>query len=118
MTQTVIGHAPYGIKPFLATRAQNSFLQGVGISIVEDTWAITAFPNPIKQTLTLLRTPANKPFDTTVELCNIMGQSISKQQWVSTQTTLSVAVEQLPAGVYVLLIEQNNGTKTSFKVVK
>ena len=118
MTQTVIGHAPYGIKPFLATRAQNSFLQGVGIAIVDDNWAITAFPNPIKQTLTLLRTPTNQPFDATVELCNIMGQSISKQQWVSTQTTLSVAVEQLPAGVYVLLIEQNNGTKTSFKVVK
>lgn len=120
MNETVSNHAPYGIKPFLEVRASYTLGQIVAVGITEPNTLgqMRVFPNPAVTTLTLSYTQTNIPTNATVCLYNILGQSVCKQIWAASEKNIAVSLAELPQGVYVLIVEQDDGKRTSFKVIK
>jgi len=85
----------------------------VGINDVKQLSSFTIYPNPVRETLTLVRsTTDNKA---RIEVYN--GNGILVQLLPATDTMTKVNVSSLPAGIYVIkLIENQNVAIQKFVV--
>ncbi len=74
--------------------------------------SMNVYPNPANNELSI-KLPSNNKH--TVSLINILGEVVLKQKHVLQQTTFDVA--DIPTGVYVLRIEDENGQVLCKKIV-
>ncbi|MEO0472413.1 MAG: S8 family serine peptidase [Bacteroidota bacterium] len=80
--------------------------------------SITVFPNPFSQELTLNLQLTDQPFPLRIELISPMGTVVSQQLVRSTASVVSVATDELAAGMYWLKVRDQQGRQFISPVVK
>lgn len=121
-TQTVDGHTPYGIKPFLRMRYDSTLAQIDALVSSRDLVAKSpvyffTFPNPAVEWL-YVQTPAAFPaqsVDATVY--DKEGRSLLHWQWNAGGEPYRASVKSLPAGVYQLHLK-TKGMEQSVRFLK
>lgn len=117
-TQTIDDHSPYGIKPFISTRNQNTLNQILIYAyepVQEADVTITVFPNPSSNRI---RVKSDNKFNTDkIEIISIDGKTISVPIVQLASNTLEFDLSDLDSGIYLL---QGNTTKGGFskKIIK
>lgn len=93
------------------------FIYGVGVEQVANVKEIEAYPNPVSETLTIDVT-LNKAADMTVEMTNILGQSVYSNTTKANAglNSLNVNVANMQAGIYFYSVVVD-GKKSTNKVV-
>ena len=104
-TQTIDGHTPYGIKPFLATRYA-TMLEQLATSDVSDVKAgdieFEIYPNPATNFITLRSMPAT--YARHGIILDIMGKQLKDFEWDKNQGTVTIQIAGLAADIYTLSI--------------
>lgn len=122
-TQTIDGHTPYGIKPFLSIRYDSTLQQIDGLVsshdllVAKSPASFFTFPNPATEWL-YVQTSAEMPaqsVDATVY--DKEGRSLLHWQWTTSAEPHRVSVQALPAGVYQLHLKMK-GMEQSAGFVK
>ena len=72
---------------------------------------VTVYPNPVKDNVIIKLEPHSQ---STVTLYDILGRELSSQ---TTTGTAQIQLDYLPAGIYILKV-QNRGMVENFRVVK
>lgn len=108
-----------GLKPWIQNRHDEtiSSLSALGYSCVagideNETSELLVYPNPCHDQVNLLR---QQDGEARLEIINLQGQTVVTQSMTAANTMVSVA--HLPAGVYLLRLQQQ-GKTTSVKLVK
>ena len=73
--------------------------------------SLRLFPNPFKNELTITRTEGSK-----ICIYNLIGNPVVNIN--SAIQNQKIDTNSLPEGIYILIIEDRNGTKTSYKIIK
>lgn len=118
MTQNnVVFQAPYGIKPFLGTRQLNTISQLLSLAPIPSSFKdVKVYPNPMADILTLNRHKHLE--DCKVMLYDQLGHLILENTWQNNEHSLSLSVNDLPKGVYVLVIQNPSGELAAYKLIK
>lgn len=111
-TQTIDGHTPYGIKPFLAIRHDSTLRQIA--HLVSHTSApsqqemeVAIFPNPATEWV-LLQPPADSPNEILFGLLqDCYGQTLQQWQWPA-GSTYTLSLLNLPTGMYQIQLYNSN----------
>jgi hypothetical protein len=117
-TQTVDGHTPYGIKPFLATRYQAILQQLAAAAVpVNETGilSLSVFPNPANGQITLSGTPYVKNRQGFV--ADVLGRQLLSITWPKNQGSATIFIDDLPAGIYTIILA-DHGKLSSKKFIK
>lgn len=95
----------------------SDFIYGVGVEQVANVKEIEAYPNPVSETLTIEVT-LNKTADMTVEMTNLLGQSVYSYTTKANAglNTMTVNVADMQAGIYFYSVVVD-GKKTTDKVI-
>jgi len=72
------------------------------------------YPNPANTTLTVDQLSNWK----TMEIHSLDGKTYLKREDMMTRTSLTLAISQIPNGIYLLILTKANGTTNSMKFVK
>ncbi len=119
-TGTVDGHTPYGIKPFLETRYQNTLTQLATVASnppQEFATRILAFPNPVGDGEMLHLRASELPTQTlSVSLWDVTGRNLGQWQWQAFEQFLEVDLGALPQGHYLLRL-QGKGIEASLGIM-
>ena len=119
-TGTVDGHTPYGIKPFLATRYQNTLSQLATVDSYppqELAASVVAFPNPVGDGEMLHLRAAALPTQTlSVSLWDVTGRNLGQWKWQAFEQFLEVDTGGLPQGHYLLRL-QGKGVEASLRIM-
>ena len=103
--QTVDGHTPYGIKPFLQQRQISTIEQIAGeltgTQLIADGMPLQVYPNPFAEEL-LIRTDAGSPVIGT--LYDISGKPVAQKVWSASEKAFSWLLPGLLPGYYVLQV--------------
>ncbi len=108
--QTIDGHTPYGIKPFLSIRYDSIRSQIAGLlskTLQPDprNRVFQVFPNPATDVL-FVYTPTSFFSDKIVaSIFAQTGQLVGTWSWVASDIAHKVQISELPAGVYVLQLK-------------
>lgn len=109
-TQTVDGHSPYGIKPFLeirydSTRAQISHLVSTTTAEPGQDAAFSLYPNPAADRLWIELYEADAAGKIRVEVYERTGRLVAAWEWPNGTPPLDMPVNELPAGLYYLRLQ-------------
>ena len=104
-TQTVDGHTPYGIKPFLETRRTNTLSQIAGLVGSDDvsspTQHIRIMPNPTTDWLYVYHTDqSDRP--TEMDIYDLGGKKMHSIQLPPGNEQESIDLSMLPPGSYMV----------------
>ncbi|MEW5676785.1 T9SS type A sorting domain-containing protein [Flavobacterium enshiense] len=103
----------FDFNPAIVTNTtQTEFVATMSVSEFNDA-AFTVYPNPTKGVLSIASKNA-APIES-VTLHDVLGKTVMKQNFATTQTTLDVS--HLTSGIYFLSVEANN-QKNTVKIVK
>jgi len=118
-TQTIDGHTPYGIKPFLNKR-YTTMLEQLSASSTPDYTENAVhpllFPNPAVENVTLYIAPLEKE-----RQCMILDMNGKKQKSFilqRKQTEISISVVDLKPGIYTFVIKNNRSYVNSTFIKK
>lgn len=123
-TQTIDGHTPYGIKPFLSIRYDSTLQQIDALVSTQDLlvarspFYFSTFPNPATDWL-YVQTPTittAQPVDATVY--DKEGRSILHWQWSATTEPHRESVQSLPTGVYQIQLKMKGMEASASFIVK
>jgi len=109
-TQTIDGHTPYGIKPFLTLRYSTMLQQLAAASIPESEYRnmqVSLFPNPTTDLITLTTTPFKE--DRNGIILDILGRKQKSVFLPREETEYNIEVADLLPGVYILVIFNKEG---------
>lgn len=84
---------------------------------IENNWTIKAYPNPFSTTLNIDYKIDNSDRVTTLKIVNLMGQLVESHNLVNTEGVIGIG-EELPKGIYIVLIESENRKSKVYKVIK
>lgn len=105
--QTIDGHTPYGIKPFLGIRFDSIRSQIAGL--LSGTEAVDSqnadfriYPNPSSELLFIQSASINFSERVVASIYGICGQKSSEFQWEASEAAYAIPVSSLPSGAYVL----------------
>ena len=121
-TQTIDGHTPYGIKPFLSVRYDSTLSQIDGLVGNTDLTAKSlayfyTFPNPTSDWL-YIQTEASlsaQPIDGSVY--DNEGRLLLHWEWTASSDPYRLSIQALPPGLYQLYIK-TKGVEESASFVK
>ena len=117
-TQTVDGHTPYGIKPFL-TKRQMTILQQLSAAafpeVISADAGLVVFPNPATVQITLRGFPPIHAGEG--RIMDMMGKQQLQFKWTQNQAEVTVPVSGLLPGVYTIVVE-NEGLISNSRFVK
>jgi spore coat protein CotH len=117
-TQTVPGHTPYGIKPFLTTRYSYTLQQLSTASvpdIADGMMSILLYPNPAEDIIRLNVSALKEECQGFI--VNILGRYQKSFNIGKNLTQIEIPVSDLAPGVYTLVVD-NNGRLMSKRFVK
>jgi hypothetical protein len=105
--QTIDGHTPYGIKPFLGIRFDSIHSQIAGLllstpSSQSEGSDFKVFPNPSTAMLFVQSSPTNFTENLVASIFGITGQKMGEFQWEASDAAHAIPVSNFPSGVYVL----------------
>ena len=111
--QTIDGHTPYGIKPFLGLRHDNIRSQITGILSKSSTpdsenLVFHVYPNPANDWLAVSTAPDLSFKKITASVFSTTGQLVETWQWEASDSVHFGSVSDLPAGVFVLHLQAGN----------
>ena len=110
---TVDGHTPYGIKPFLGTRAQRTLAQipMVAVRRIEDGADFyTVSPNPV-HTFMYIHLPEKAEPSGKMILTDLFGRKLKTWQWEQGKNRMQVDLFDVPSGVYLLHVVGGQSVK-------
>jgi len=110
-TQTVDGHTPYGIKPFLTTRYQTILQQLTAVAVPDyasGDISLLIFPNPASERITLSGKPSMR--DRQGWIADVMGRHLKAIEWPKKQGSLTIPVHDLPSGIYTIILDDDRKT--------
>lgn len=104
-TQTIDGHTPYGIKPFLETRRTNTLSQIAGLvgndDVSSPTQHIRIMPNPTTDWLYVYHTnPSDRPIE--MDIYDLGGKKMHSIQLPPGNEQASIDLSMLPPGSYMV----------------
>lgn len=108
--QTIDFHTPYGIKPFLGLRAENTLQQIAGVLTGTTdpdpaTFAIEVYPNPASDQLYIRTNPTSFSGPVvSATLFDAVGQLILTAEWTASTGSYEWPVRNLPGGWYLLRV--------------
>jgi spore coat protein CotH len=111
---TIDIHTPYGIKPFLTKRYTTMLQQLATYSVPEISFAGSTpflFPNPAGELLTVKILPLKN--DRLVSIYDLYGRMLKSFILLRKQSELTVPVDDLKPGVYILVTEHDGRTISS-----
>ncbi|HEX7411872.1 MAG TPA: CotH kinase family protein [Bacteroidales bacterium] len=117
-TQTVDGHTPYGIKPFLTTRYTTILQQLAAADVPENKsgdFSLLIFPNPASEQITLSGKPSRK--DRHGWIVDVLGRHVQAIEWSKNQGSLTIPVTSLLSGIYTVIFN-NDGRLHSSRFIK
>jgi hypothetical protein len=105
-------HTPYGIKPFLSTRKQAIFTQ-LNLSGIQNNDAgiadLALFPNPASEKINVLFTKIPL-YPLYAQIIDIFGKTQGEFEINDLSgSRLSLPIENLPAGMYLLMVREPGG---------
>ena len=103
---------PQGIKP---DRGAYEYTIGTSLTTLNEAEKATIFPNPTQKTLTI-QLASSPVTHTRLDIVDSMGVAF-KTQKLTTQTSI-VSVEELPTGLYMVVVYQNERVVSVNKFVK
>ena len=103
---------PQGLKP---DRGAYEYVAGVGVATLNEAEKSTTFPNPAKKMLTI-QLASSPTTQTQVDIVNNIGLLMKTQ--ILTAQNSEVGVEQLPIGLYMLVVRQNERVVSVNKFIK
>ena len=104
-TQTIDGHTPYGIKPFLSKRQQTILQQLPAASVSESKpgdFRLTIYPNPASAQITLNGSPSSH--ERQGSIMDMTGQKLIVFEWKKNKAEVIVPIARLAPGVYTIII--------------
>ncbi len=115
--QTVDGHSPYGIKPFLEIRHDSTLAQigrllsNTGIPFSPD-FALSLYPNPASGQLFI--EPGRKDLQGKIraEVYDPIGHLMTVREWAVIGAPVVLPVQELPPGFYMLRLRSDAGVGT------
>ncbi len=111
----LVGHSrTLGTRP---DRGAYEFSSAIvtGVLPAERTDKVTVFPNPAGETLTV-HVPQSPPVNTRIEVFSSTGSSLKKQ--TVSAGTAQVGIQDLPAGLYVVVVYQKDLPASVHKFIK
>lgn len=108
--QTVDGHTPYGIKPFLSKRSTTILQQLPTTSVAENTepnLRVLLYPNPAEDYINVKVSAAK--YAGQGFITDILGRQIKTFALSGNKEEFSVLISDLYPGVYTLSIQMNEG---------
>ncbi|MFA5971505.1 MAG: CotH kinase family protein [Lentimicrobiaceae bacterium] len=117
-TETVDGHTPYGIKPFLTTRSATIMQQLTITELAEannTTSAISLFPNPADENITLSTSSSTNDRKCFVQ--DMLGRNQRSFIFPKNHSDLVLTVSGMSPGIYTLVLVGSN-TISSARFVK
>lgn len=118
-TQTVDGHTPYGIKPFLTTRGQTILQQLNAAGVPENEQGgdrLSVYPNPASEWITI--TGKRSLTGRKGWIADVMGRQVQTVFWPENQASATIPVSSLPSGVYSIILNYNGRTSSSVFIKK
>lgn len=109
-TQSIDNHTPYGIKPFLTKRSTTILQQLPSNDITEasgSSFRLIIYPNPVSEELFFYIPASSKKRQ--LQILSTTGKPVLNSVIARKQEIVSIAVAELPAGVYILRIESDEG---------
>ena len=103
---------PQGLKP---DRGAYEYAVGVGVKTLNEAAKSTIFPNPTKKMLTI-QLASSPTTQTQVDIVNSIGLLMKTQ--ILTAQNSEIGVEQLPTGLYLLVVRQNERVVSVNKFIK
>ncbi len=79
---------------------------------------ISYYPNPVKEILFVKWENKNNEFVNSVNLYSLSGQSVKIYTNLKGLDTLNVPFDNLPQGLYTLMLEYSNGKQKTLKIIK
>jgi spore coat protein H len=106
-TQTVDGHSPYGIKPFLEIRHDSTMAQIGRILSSSNTpgapaLSFSIYPNPASGWLFIQAGAEVFSEITDGEVCDMTGRILARWEWEVTEAPIQLDVKDFPQGFYRL----------------
>ncbi len=118
---TVDAHTPYGIKPFLAARYQNTLSQ-IAVLLSEDgpeqpMLPIRVGPNPVRDQLFVYTEAEISGEWVSGTVSDLMGRMVKTCRWQATSEPFSIDTDLLPAGIYLVQMAFQSGRSQGVFVV-
>ncbi|WP_026712105.1 T9SS type A sorting domain-containing protein [Flavobacterium filum] len=79
---------------------------------------ISYYPNPVKETLFIKWENNDFEYVTSIKLNSLSGQSLKSFTNLKGSVTLNIPFENLPHGLYTLVLEYSNGKQKTLKIIK
>lgn len=79
---------------------------------------ISYYPNPVKEELFLTWQFVDNDFVKMIEVFSLTGQLMKKYICTSLENSQNIPFQEYPSGVYVVLLNYNNGEQKSIKIIK
>lgn len=116
-TQTIDGHSPYGIKPFLEIRHDSTLAQtgklvsSTGTPFSQDI-RFSLYPNPASGQLFI--EPGRKDFSGKIsaEVYDYTGRLMAAREWMTSGKPVDLPIGELPPGLYYLRVRSDAGVGT------
>jgi|GEM_PF-278872 len=117
-TQTIDGHTPYGIKPFLSVRFDSTLSQIGGLVDNTDLTAkgltyFYTFPNPASDWLYIQTETALAAQLIDGAVYDQEGRLLLYWQWTATADPYRISIQALPPGLYQLRLKAKGMEKTA-----
>lgn len=114
--QTIDGHTPYGIKPFLAIRHDRiqDQIEGLLSANMEPNaqgQLFECFPNPASDWLWVKNSTLVGTQKIEAQVYHVTGQLLGQWNWESSSGTQALLISNLPAGVYLLQLSLGSQTE-------
>lgn len=75
----------------------------------------SVYPNPVKDDKIVVRSEQN--YITSVSVLDYLGQTIRTRRFYAKQSEVQISINGVPAGTYMLMIENHDGQKSLSKIV-
>ena len=110
--QTVDGHTPYGIKPFLEVRGANTLSQIAGLIATDELenkepFTVSIFPNPSSDGWMVTTDHLLDGIKVVARVRDPLGRVCYTATWTANTTPHQLFTSPLPAGIYALELEAN-----------
>jgi spore coat protein H len=114
--QTIDGHTPYGIKPFLGIRHDRiqDQIEGLLSSTANQNASnqlFEIFPNPASDWLWVSYRSIFEAEQIVAQTFNTAGQLLGQWQWEASSSSQPLLISNLPAGIYVLQLSSGQQTE-------
>ncbi|WP_426484978.1 T9SS type A sorting domain-containing protein [Flavobacterium sp. 2] len=79
---------------------------------------ISYYPNPVKEELYLKWQLTNDNYVSSIQIFSVSGQQLRTYQLTNYNESQNIPFQELPSGVYLVMLNYNSGDQKSIKIIK